>query len=71
MNTRRGKAKFKNFRILLDSVCIFMIVMGGLVGKIRLEKDAVMQWHTQVGNITNNLKVKVGYNLHAIIAKIS
>ena len=27
MNTRKGKFKFKNFRILLDSGCSVMIVM--------------------------------------------
>ena len=33
MNNRKGKAKFKNFRILLDSGCISTIVMGELVKK--------------------------------------
>ena len=32
MNNRKGKVRFKNFRILLDSVCSSMIVMGRLVG---------------------------------------
>ena len=45
--------------------------MGRIFEKLYSEKDDVMEWHTQVGNITNNLKVKVGYNLHAIIAKFS
>ena len=33
MNTRKGKSKFKNFRILLDSGCNSTIVMGRLVKK--------------------------------------
>ena len=32
------------------------------------EKDAVMQCHTQSGNITNHLKVEVDFTLHEISA---
>ena len=46
MNTGIGKSKFKNFRILLDSGFISMILMGRLVEKYCLEKDTVIQWHT-------------------------
>ena len=45
-----------------------MIVMGRLVEKLSLEKDAVMQWHTQDGNITTNKKVKVDFTLTALSA---
>ena len=38
MNTRRGKAKFKNFCILLESGCSSMIVMGRLVEKYPQKK---------------------------------
>ena len=69
MNTRRGKAKFKNFWILLDSVCSSTILMVRLVGKLRLEKYAVIQCYTQAGNITTNLKVKVYFTLPAPSAK--
>ena len=31
MSKIKVRAKFKNFRILLDSVCISTIIMGGLV----------------------------------------
>ena len=31
MNTRRGKAKFNKFRIVLDSGCSFTLIMGRLV----------------------------------------
>ena len=59
MNNRKGKAKFNNFRIIFYSGCSSTIVMVRLVLKIGIEKYAVMQWHKQAGNITNNLKVKV------------
>ena len=36
--------------------------------KIGLEKDAPMQWHTQAGNITTTLKVKVYFILPALSA---
>ena len=68
MNTSRCKENFKNFRILLDSGCSSTIVMGRLVGKNRLEKDDVMQWNNQAGNITTNINVKVDFNLYVISA---
>ena len=37
MNTRKGKAKFKNFRILLDSGFISKIVMVRLIKKLLLK----------------------------------
>ena len=46
MNTRKGRAKFQNFRILLDSVYSSMIVMRRLVEKICPEKEAGVQWQT-------------------------
>ena len=42
MNTRKGRAKFKNFRIILYSGCSPTIVMIRLVEKLYPEKDAVM-----------------------------
>ena len=68
MNTRRGKAKFKNCRILLDSGCSSTIVLGRLVKQLGLEKDSPVQWNTQSGNITTNLKVNVDFTLPALIA---
>ena len=62
MNTRKGKANFKNFQILLDSGCSYKIVMGR-IGKKSIEKDFVMQWHTKAGNITTNIKVKMDFTL--------
>ena len=45
-----------------------MIVMGRLVKKIGLEEDNTMQWNTQAGNITTNLKVKVDSTLPKLSA---
>ena len=33
MNTKKGRAKFKNFRIILDSGCSSTVVMGMIVKK--------------------------------------
>ena len=63
MYTRIGIVGFNNFRTLLDSGFSPRTVMGRIVENIRLEKDAVMQWNTQDGNITNNLRVKVDFTL--------
>ena len=40
--------------------------MGILAEKLNPKKDAQMQWHTQAGNITTNLKVKVDLTLPAL-----
>ena len=58
MNTRKGKARFKKFPILLDSGCSSTILIGRLVEKMHPEKDSVIQWHIQAGNITTNLNIK-------------
>ena len=68
MNTRKGKSKFKIFRILLESGCSYVIVMGGVIEKLCPEKDYPMQWNTQAGNITTNLKVKIYFTLPALCA---
>ena len=69
MNTIKVKSKFDKFLILLDSVYSSTILMGRLVNKLYPEKDAVIQWHTQAGNITTNMKVKVYFALPALSAK--
>ena len=68
MNNRKGKEKFKNYHILLDSGCSSTIVMGRLVEKLRPEKDSLIQWITQAGNITTNFKVKIYFTLPALSA---
>ena len=66
MNTRNGKAKFKIFRILLESGCSSTIVMGRIIEKLCPENDAPMQWNTQAVNITTNLKVKIDFTFPAL-----
>ena len=56
MNTIKDKSNFKKSIILLDSGCSSTILLGRLVEKIH-PKNSLMQWHTQAGNITTNLKV--------------
>ena len=68
MNTRNVKVKFKNFRILLDSGCSSTVLMGWLVENLYPEKDAVVQCHTQSGNITTNLKVKLDFTFPILSA---
>ena len=70
MNTRKGRARFKNFRIFVDSGCSSTIIMRRLVEKIHSEKDAVIQWYTQAVNITTNLKVQVDFTLPALSENI-
>ena len=61
MNTRKGRAKFKNFRILLDSECSTTIVMGRLVRKVTPKEDVGMKLHTQAGSITTNIKLRIDF----------
>ena len=42
--------------------------MVRLVKKLGLEEDYLMQWNTQDGNITSNLKVKIYFTLTALSA---
>ena len=63
MNLRRGREKFKNFRILLGGGYIYTNVMGRLVEKLGPEKDAVMQWQKQARNITTTLTVNVDFTV--------
>ena len=66
MNTREGRGKFKNFRIILDSGCSSTIVIRRIVQKRCPEKDAVAQWQTQARKITTNIKVNVDFTLPVI-----
>ena len=56
MNTRKGKAKFKNFQILLDSGFSPTIVIGRLRNKLNPEKGDLIQWYIQADKITTNIK---------------
>ena len=68
ISIRKSKAKFMNFQILLGSGFCSTIIMIMLVENLRLEKDAVMQWHTQAGNITTSIEVKIYFTLPALSA---
>ena len=68
LNTQKGKARFKNFRILLGIGCSSRIVMIMLIENLSAKKGSVMQWHTQAGNITTNLKDKIYFNLPELSA---
>ena len=62
MNTCRDKAKFRNFRILLDRFSS-TILMIRIITKLTTTKYDPMQWQNQVDNITTNLKVKMYFTL--------
>ena len=68
MNTREVKAWFKNFRILLDSEFSSTVLMGRLVEKLCPKHYSLMQWDTQAGNITTNLKVNIDFTLPTLNA---
>ena len=68
MNARKGKANFKKFRILLDSGFSSKILIGMLMQKPHHKEYTVMQWNTQAGKITTNIKVKIGFNLPELSA---
>ena len=42
--------------------------MGSLFEKIHTEKYAMIKWHTQASNITNNIKVRFYFTLLTLIA---
>ena len=68
MNTRKCRAEFKNFRIILDSRFSSTILMRSIVLKLGPEKYAVMQYQTQARNIATNFKVWVDFTLPALRA---
>ena len=68
MNIWKGKETFKSFQILLDSGCSSTIVIWGLVKRLGPKKVVVMQWHTQAGNITTNIKVEIYFTLTELSA---
>ena len=47
----------------MDSGYSSTILTRRLIIKLNPNKDSTMQWHTQAGNITTNLKVKVYFTL--------
>ena len=59
INTKRCKAKFKNFWILLNSGCSSTVRMGRLIQKLHPKVGTVMQWHTQAGKSNTNINVQI------------
>ena len=69
MNTQKGRAKFKKFRILLDSGYSSTLVTRRLITELKPKEDSGMQWTTQASNITTNLKVKIYLTLPELSSK--
>ena len=42
--------------------------MRRLLTKLKTKEYVVVQWHTQAGNITTNMKVKIYFNLYEFSA---
>ena len=52
INTGRGKAKFQNFRILLDRGVSSTIVMNNLKSRHKCKNSTTTAWQTQDGVFT-------------------
>ena len=63
MNNRRGRALFRNFRILLDSGSISTIIMGELMSKLKPKNTTEITWETQAGKFTTSKKGNVEFCL--------
>ena len=63
MNTHRGELILKNFRMLLDSGCIYTIAIRMLITNLTTKKDDVFQRQTQAVNITTTTKAKIDFTL--------
>ena len=61
--TRRVRVKYKIFQILLDIGCSSTIIIRRLTMKLKTKKYPMMQYHTQVGNLITNHKVKIYFTL--------
>ena len=63
MNTHKGKAKLKNFLILLDSGFSSTIVIIKLIKKLKPKEDTVIRLHKQAVNITTNIRLNIEITL--------
>ena len=65
MNTCRGKANLRTFKYywILDIGFSSTIIMIKLITKLKTKEYYVMQWQTEAGNITTNLKVEIYFTL--------
>ena len=61
--TRRVRVKYKIFQILLDIGCSSTIIIRRLTMKLKTKKYPMIQYHTQVGNLITNHKVKIYFTL--------
>ena len=68
MDTCRGKEKFINFRILLDSGRTSTIAMNNLTPKLKRKKSSTTMWQTQGGNFTTNEMATVDFCLSELNA---
>ena len=68
INTRKSKAKFRQFRILFDSGSSSVIVIERLFKILHHNKDDVVQWHMEASNITTNPKVEADFTLPELSA---
>ena len=63
MNTRSGRAKFKNFQIILDNGRSSTIMMGKLASKLKSKETEKNMWETQSGKFTTSKKENVDFFL--------
>ena len=63
MNTRSGRALFRNFRILLDSGICSTITMGKLTEKLKPKNSTETMCESQVGKFTTSKKVNIYFCL--------
>ena len=68
MNTRSGRALFRNFRILLDSGSSLTIIMGKLMEKLKPKHSTETKWETQARKFTTSTKVNVEFYLPKFVA---
>ena len=61
MNTRSGREKFENFRILLDIGKSSTIVMGKLTQNLKSKETAENNWEDQGGNLETSEKVNIDF----------
>ena len=50
----------------MDSGCSYTTIMVRIIQKLHHKEDDVMQWNTQAGKITTNLKFKIDFKLTEI-----
>ena len=53
----------------MDSGCGSIILLVRIIQNNNPKEEAMMQWHTQAGKITNNIKFKIDFTLTALSAK--